>query len=126
VSLGDLHGVVRLERVLEDELDLYLGLFELNLVLEAADLLHSLYVLGVDLSLQQVEVVDLVRLVTALLGGSHLRLSEIDALWSLLGLLLLIFELFLVLLFQGLLLIEDFRLLLTLTAVLQVLKSHLT
>jgi hypothetical protein len=65
-------------------------------------------------------------LVTALLGGSHLRLSEIDALWALLGLLLLIFELFLVLLFQGLLLIEDFGLLLTLTAVLQVLKSHLT
>jgi hypothetical protein len=65
-------------------------------------------------------------LVTALLGGSHLRLSEIDALWALLGLLLLIFELFLVLLFQGLLLVEDFRLLLTLTAVLQVLKSHFT
>jgi hypothetical protein len=53
-------------------------------------------------------------------------LSEIDALWSLLGLLLLIFELFLILLFKGLLLIEDFGLLLTLAAVLKVLKSHLT
>ena len=51
VSLGDLHGVVRLERVLEDELDLNLCLFELDLVLEAADLLHGLYVLRVDLSL---------------------------------------------------------------------------
>ena len=108
MSLGDLHGVIRLERVLEDELDLYLGLFELNLVLEAADLLHGLYVLGVDLSLEKVEVVDLVRLVAALLGGRHLRLSEVDALWALFGLLLLIFELFLVLLFQGFLLVEDF------------------
>ena len=72
MSFGDLHGVVRLERVLEDELDLYLGLFELNLVLEAADLLHGLYVLGVDLSLEKVEVVDLVRLVPTLLGGCHL------------------------------------------------------
>ena len=53
-------------------------------------------------------------------------MSEIDALGSLLGLLLVIFELFLVLLFQGLLLVEDFGLLLTLAAVHQVLKSHLT
>ena len=52
MSLGDLHGVVRLERVLEDEFDLYLGLFELDLVLESADLFHGLYVLGVDLSLE--------------------------------------------------------------------------
>ena len=126
MSLGDLHGVVRLERVLEDILDLYLGLFELNLVLEAAHLLHGLYVLGVDLSLEQVEVVDLVRLVAALLGGSHLRLGEVDALGALFGLLLLIFELFLVLLLQGLLLVEDFGLLLTLAAVLQVLESHFT
>ena len=67
MSLCDLHGVVRLERVLEDEFDLYLGLFELDLVLESADLLHGLYVLGVDLSLKKVEVVDLVRLVPTLL-----------------------------------------------------------
>ena len=126
MSLCDLHGVVCLERVLEDILDLYLGLFELNLVLEAAHLLHGLYVLGVDLSLEQVEVVDLVRLVAALLGGSHLRLGEVDALGALFGLLLLIFEVFLVLLLQGLLLVEDFGLLLTLAAVLQVLESHFT
>jgi len=44
-------------------------------------------------------------------------LSEVDALGALFGLLLLIFELFLVLLLQGLLLVEDFGLLLTLAAV---------
>ena len=53
-------------------------------------------------------------------------MSEVDALGALFGLLLLIFEMFLVLLLQSLLLVEDFGLLLTLTAVLQVLESHLT
>jgi hypothetical protein len=60
ISLGDLERVIGLEGVFEDELALDLGLFILDLVLQAGYLLHCAYILGVNLGLEKVEIVHLI------------------------------------------------------------------
>jgi hypothetical protein len=78
-SLRYLEWIIGLERELEEELDLYLDFFILNLVLQLCNLSHSADIFGVNFGLEQIKVVNLVCFSLAFLFSGHLRLSEIDA-----------------------------------------------
>ncbi len=130
VSLGDFEWIVGLEGVLEDELALDLGLLVLDLVLQPRHLVHGAHILRVDLGLEQVEVVDLVGRVArlALLLRLQLGLSEVDALEGIRGVTSVRSGGFFLLASVGgvgLLLVEDLGVLLSLTALFEILHGQL-